>query len=112
MYRLVLESLLGITLEVDRLRVAPLMPSSWEGFDVHYRHHDTLHHIHVTHHRGGGRQVSRVSADGVDQPDGTIPLHDDGAEHHAVVEIGTPPASEDAAGRSEIRVSEGGGIGG
>nr|MDQ3368144.1 cyclic beta 1-2 glucan synthetase [Myxococcota bacterium] len=89
MYRLILESLLGIKLEVDRLRVEPLLPVGWQGFDVHYRHRETVHHIHVKS-VGGGRTVHRVECDGVEQPDHTIPLRDDHQEHWAVVELGAP----------------------
>ena len=67
MYRLLVESLLGLRLEVDRLRVEPLMPPSWDAFDVHYRHRNTVHHIHVRNLGGGGRHVSRVVCDGVEQ---------------------------------------------
>jgi cyclic beta-1,2-glucan synthetase len=88
MYRLIVESLLGIRLEVDRLRVEPLMPTAWQGFDVHYRHHNTVYHIHVANVGGGGRDVRRVVCDGVEQEDRAIPLCDDGAEHHAEVDIG------------------------
>ena len=88
MYRLVLESLLGLRLEVDRLRVEPLMPAAWPWFEVHYRHHNTVHHIHVRNLGGGGRHVRRVIADGVEQADRTIPLQSDGGEHHAEVEVG------------------------
>jgi cyclic beta-1,2-glucan synthetase len=88
MYRLVVESLLGIHLEVDQLRVAPLMPPSWESFKVHYRHYGTAFHIHVRNLGGGGRKVRRVTVDGVDMPERTIPLRDDGVEHHVEVEIG------------------------
>jgi cellobiose phosphorylase len=90
MYRLVVESLLGLRREVDRLRVAPLMPAAWEAFDIHYRHRNTVHHIHVRNLGGGGRHVRRVVCDGVEQAAGTIPLHDDGVEHHAEVEVGQP----------------------
>ncbi len=88
MYRLILESLLGIKLEVDRLRVEPLVPAAWEGFDVHYRHRDTVHHIHVKNLGGGGRNVVRVTCDDVERPDRTIELHDDRREHWSVVEVG------------------------
>ena len=88
MYRLIVESLLGLRLEVDRLHIEPLLPASWPGFDIHYRHRDTVHHIHVHNLGGGGRRVARVELDGVDQPDLTIPLRDDHHEHWAVVEIG------------------------
>ena len=97
MYRLVIESLLGLRLEVNRLRIAPLFPRGWEAFDVHYRHGNTVYHVHVRnlgagedHGDGGGaRGVTRVTCDGVDEPDGTIPLRDDGQEHRAEVEIGS-----------------------
>jgi cellobiose phosphorylase len=87
MYRLILESLLGLRLEVDRLHIEPLVPASWPSFDVHYRHHETLHHIHVRN-LGRGRAVTRVVCDGVEQPERTIPLRRDSAEHHVDVELG------------------------
>ncbi|MBS1121113.1 MAG: NdvB [Deltaproteobacteria bacterium] len=89
MYRLIVESLLGIKLEVDRLRVEPLVPATWDGFDVHYRHRETVHHIHVKNLGGGGRNVVRVVCDGVEQADRMIALHDDRQEHWSVVEVGT-----------------------
>ena len=87
MYRLILESLLGIRLEVDRLRIEPRVPSSWPAFDVHYRWRDTVHHIHVAN-VGSARTVTRVVADGVEQHDHTIPLHADQQEHWSEVTIG------------------------
>jgi cellobiose phosphorylase len=88
MYRLILESLLGLRLEVDRLRVEPLMPATWPTYDVHYRHRSTVHHIHFRNLGGGGRHVRRVVLDGVEQTDKSIPLRDDGSEHHAQVDVG------------------------
>ncbi len=90
MYRLIVESLLGIRLEVDRLRIEPRVPADWDGFHVHYRHRDTVHHIHVQNRGGGGGTVVRVVCDGVEQADRTIPLRDDRTEHWAVVEVGGP----------------------
>ena len=88
MYRLIIESLLGLHLEVDRLRVAPLIPAAWRGFDVHYRHRDTVYHIHVRNLGGGGREVRRVTCDGVLQSDASVELLDDGREHGVLVEVG------------------------
>jgi cyclic beta-1,2-glucan synthetase len=90
LYRLIIESLLGVRLEVDRLRIEPLIPRSWPGFDVHYRHHGTLYHVHVDNlgASSGSRTVTRVTCDGVDRPDKTIPLYDDGQEHQAEIEVG------------------------
>ena len=88
MYRLITESLLGIRLEVDRLRMTPLMPAAWPEFDVHYRFHDTVFHIHVRNLGTGGQVVTRVACDGVEQPDRSIPLHDDRQEHRVEIDIG------------------------
>jgi cyclic beta-1,2-glucan synthetase len=90
MYRLILESLLGLTLEVNRLRIAPLMPRDWPGFEIHYRHGQAVYHLQIVNLGGetGRRAVTRVSCDGVDQPDNTVPLQDDGQEHRVDVEVG------------------------
>jgi cellobiose phosphorylase len=91
MYRLITESLLGLHLEVDRLRVEPVFPAEWQAFDLHYRYRETFHHIHIRK-VGEGNAVSRVVVDGADQPDKRVKLFDDRQDHHAEVEIGgTPP---------------------
>ena len=89
MYRLITESLLGLHLEVDRLRVEPVFPAEWEAFDLHYRYRETFHHIHVRR-VAGGNAVARVVVDGIEQSDKRVPLSDDRREHHAEVEIGGP----------------------
>jgi cellobiose phosphorylase len=90
MYRLIVESLLGLRLEVDRLSLAPLLPTDWEGFTIHYRYRETVYHIAIR--RG---QVcdgtTRVTVDGASQQDSTIPLVDDYQEHSVEVSI---PADE------------------
>jgi cellobiose phosphorylase len=87
MYRLITESLLGLHLEVDRLRVEPLFPETWTSFDVHYRYRETFHHIHVRK-LGAGRHVTRIVVDGLEQPDKVIVLRDDRVEHRVEVDIG------------------------
>jgi cellobiose phosphorylase len=89
MYRLIVESLLGLQREHDHLHITPLIPRAWEGFDLHYRYYQSTYHIHVRNLGGDGRAVVRVCCDGVDQPERTIPLHDDGQDHQVEVEIGT-----------------------
>ena len=89
MYRLITESLLGLHLEVDRLRVEPVFPAEWQSFDIHYRYRETFHHIHVRR-VGEGNAVARVTVDGVEQTDNRVRLSDDRQEHQADVEIGRP----------------------
>ena len=88
MYRLAVESLLGLRLDVDRLHVAPLLPAGWGAFEVHYRYRSALYHIHVSGPREGASGVASVVCDGVEQADRCIPLRDDGREHEAHVVVG------------------------
>jgi cellobiose phosphorylase len=86
MARLILESLLGLGLEVDKLRFTPCLPVDWEGFTMHYRYRETVYHIAVRQTPAGTGETS-VIVDGVEQPDKTIPLVDDHQEHWAQVRV-------------------------
>jgi cyclic beta-1,2-glucan synthetase len=86
MYRLVVESLLGLRLEADRLRLAPCLPAEWEAFNVHYQYRDTIYHIAVVSTREGNGEMS-VTVDGIELQDKTIPLVDDHQEHSVAVSI-------------------------
>ena len=89
MYRLITESLLGLRLEVDRLRVEPLFPAdgSRSTCTTATARRSTTS---TSGGLGGGNAVTRVVVDGVEQPDKRVPLSDDRREHHAEVEIGEP----------------------
>ena len=86
MYRLILESLLGMTLEKDNLRIAPCLPADWETFKIHYRYRQTVYHIGVLQTHAGNGEMS-VTVDGVEQSDKAIPLVDDRKEHNVEVRI-------------------------
>ncbi|HVN97113.1 MAG TPA: glucoamylase family protein [Syntrophorhabdaceae bacterium] len=93
MYRLIVESLLGLRLEVDKLHVEPCLPADWEGFTVDYRYRQTVYHIKVTRRPAGGDSAS-IIVDGVAQEDGTISLIDDHVDHSVEVRCKTlPPAT-------------------
>jgi len=93
MYRLIVESLLGLRLEVDRLRFAPCLPADWKAFKVHYRFRETVYHIAVLR-TGGGNGETSVTVDGVEQFDKAIPLVDDRQEHSVEVRIPAAARSE------------------
>lgn len=84
MYRLIVESLLGLRLEVDRLQFKPCIPANWESFQVHYRYHETFYHITIKQMG----EAPRVTVDGLIQSDGIIHLVDDRKEHSVEVRIG------------------------
>jgi len=80
MYRLMIESLLGLSIEANKLRLSPCLPDDWDGFKLHYRYCETIYHIEVIKNSDPDGTQS-VSVDGADQPDKSIPLQDDQQEH-------------------------------
>ncbi len=86
LYRLIVESLLGLRLEVDTLHFAPCLPADWRGFTVHYRYRETVYHIAVTQ-GPAGQGETKVTVDGVARDDATIPLVDDRRDHAVEVRL-------------------------
>jgi cellobiose phosphorylase len=87
MYRLTVETLLGLNLEVDHLRIAPCIPADWDSYKIHYRYRDTVYHINI---RRIGEQgaAPRVAVDGAECPDARIRLIDDRRDHTVEVTLG------------------------
>ncbi|MEB0137073.1 glucoamylase family protein [Actimicrobium sp. CCC2.4] len=83
MYRLIIESLLGITLEVDRLHLAPLLPAGWNTFTLRYRYRDSAYLITVRRGAVAGLMVDGVAVDGA-----TVAMVDDGREHRVELVVG------------------------
>src|SRR3546814_18701889 len=72
MYRLVLESLLGLRLEGDTLRLSPCIPAGWPGYRVRYRFPDTVYRIHVRQ-EAGQRAPPALPVSGVEQAGAAVP---------------------------------------
>ncbi len=81
MYRLLIETLLGVNLEGDRLRLAPRMPKTWTTFKIHYRYRQTIYHITITRMEVASDKKVLLSLDAQPVSDDTIPLRDDHREH-------------------------------
>jgi cyclic beta-1,2-glucan synthetase len=88
MYRLTVETLLGLRLEVDHLRIAPCIPAHWDAYKIHYRYRDTVYHITIRRSGEPSARVTRVSVDGAECPDTRIPMVDDRREHFVEVDLG------------------------
>jgi len=86
MYQLILESLLGLRLQVDKLLIEPCLPVDWSGFKLHYRYRETPYHITVLQTHDVDNPV-HVVCDGIVQKDNAIPLMDDHREHIVEVRI-------------------------
>jgi cyclic beta-1,2-glucan synthetase len=87
MYRLIVESLLGLQLDVDRLQFTSCIPAEWKSFRLHYRYRETFYHITVTR-AGPGCKVVSMTIDGLVQSDGAVQLVDDRREHFVEIALG------------------------
>ena len=90
MYRLVVESLLGLRLEMDRLHFAPCLPAEWKEFKLHYRYRETYYHITMRRPETESDEeidASSVTIDGVTQDGTFIVLVDDRREHRVEVQV-------------------------
>ena len=94
LYRLIIESLLGLRLEVDRLHFAPCLPQDWPGYTVDYRYRHTTYKITVVQ---GDFEALRIRASGVTQVGDALILIDDQQAHEVEVQVpttqGDAPAS-------------------
>ncbi len=87
MYRLLVEHLLGVRQEGERLRLTPKLPSAWPLIKLHYRYRDTFYHITVTRSEEGQAAPIQLRLDGQEHPDATIPLTNDRREHAVEVRV-------------------------
>ncbi|OAI50209.1 cyclic beta 1-2 glucan synthetase [Planctomycetaceae bacterium SCGC AG-212-F19] len=87
MYRLITESLLGLRLDVDKLRFAPCLPPAWSSLKIHYRYRETFYHI-TLNNGGNGFTVKHVIVDGIEQAEPFVSLIDDRNHHNVEVEVG------------------------
>jgi len=68
MYRLIVESLLGLRLEKDRLHIVPCLPADWGAFTVRYRYRKTIYHITIKAlEEPAGDGATNIIVDGVMQ---------------------------------------------
>jgi cyclic beta-1,2-glucan synthetase len=89
LYRVGVETLLGLHRRGDRLHIDPRIPGGWKEYRMVYRYQSSLYRITVVNPHGMESGVVRVEMDGVEQGGGEIVLEDDGKEHQVRVEMGT-----------------------
>jgi cellobiose phosphorylase len=95
MYRLSIETLLGVQLETDQLSITPCVPAHWTSYKIHYRYRETMYHItmqrvansseHVIEAKLDGVKIYSPAVDGAMQIHNRIPLVNDQQEHHVEV---------------------------
>jgi cyclic beta-1,2-glucan synthetase len=85
MYRLIVESLLGLSLAGDKLTVAPHLPPEWDSFKMNYRYRGASYAITVA-----WGDTASFSVDGRELEGNVIPLADDGREHAVALRLVRP----------------------
>ncbi|MES2346563.1 MAG: hypothetical protein V4641_03230, partial [Pseudomonadota bacterium] len=90
MYRLILESLLGVTRTANHLALAPRMPAEWDRFSLTYRHGAASYVINVV--KSAQAIVPEMTVDGIRQPGMMVELYDTPSVHQ--VELLMPAKSD------------------
>jgi len=90
MQRAGVESILGLRLEGDTLRLDPCIPKSWPRFEVRLRHGASHYEIVVENPNGVQRGAAAAELDGakIAARPLSIVLEDDGAVHRLLVRLG------------------------
>jgi cyclic beta-1,2-glucan synthetase len=89
MYRLLLETLLGVNREGDQLRLKPRLPKHWKYFKIHYRYHQTVYHITVSRLATDSADTNQLSLDGNELATEMLPLVNDHREHFVELKVCT-----------------------
>lgn len=90
MYRLMLESLLGLKREGNTLSFSPCIPEDWTRYSMSYRFGSSCYKIvfiQTLHTDMKKPEESVISVDGIEQHDNKIKLIDDYREHRIEVSI-------------------------
>ena len=88
MYRLIVESLLGLQRSGDTLRIRPLLPADWPGCVLHYRFGSTPYRIEVLN---SAAAELTLSLDGQLLAQPILQLKDDGKPHQVIAQCKRNP---------------------
>ncbi len=100
MYRLIVESLLGLSVENDRLRLRPVPRADWASYEMSYRYRDTVYRITVAQ-PAEGQEPGRLTLDGLPQQ-GDIQLVNDRIQHEVVLLAPATAEAEQPAGPPRV----------
>jgi cellobiose phosphorylase len=87
MYRLIIESLLGLHLEIDKLYINPCIPKDWNSYKIFYHYHETRYNITINQVDGDKGFVS-INEYGKEINRNYIPLVNDKKEHNVNIKVG------------------------
>ena len=90
MYRLLIETLLGVNLAGDQLRLTPRLPKSWATCKIHYRYRQTVYDITIIRFATDPAEANQLFLDGKELDTITVPLVDDRRKHSVELRVWTP----------------------
>ncbi|MDQ6640080.1 MAG: cyclic beta 1-2 glucan synthetase, partial [Pseudomonadota bacterium] len=89
MYQWLVESLLGLERRGNQLRLRPLLPKEWPGFEMRYRFGGSS--LEIACREAPAGEATRVSVDGAECADGWVALVDDGRMRRVAVSLRREP---------------------
>jgi cellobiose phosphorylase len=87
LYRLILETLLGVEVKGDRLRFTPRLPQHWPGCEIRYRFHETVYRITVARAARSTGESMTLALDGELVTGPEIRMRDDRKEHRILCQL-------------------------
>lgn len=84
MYRLIVESLLGLKRRGNQLSINTRLPADWPQVTLNYREGGSEYQLIIRQ----GTGTTQITVDGEEQPEAVITLVDDGKIHHVDVMLG------------------------
>lgn len=88
MYRAWVEEILGLHIRGATMKFMPVIPGTWSGFSMTYRHGETVYEIQVDNPDHFERGVSWVEMDGQRVKDGVVMLERGLVKHRILVRMG------------------------
>jgi cyclic beta-1,2-glucan synthetase len=89
LYRVALETMLGLCVRGNQLEIKPVIASHWQRYELTYRYRSATYHITVENPAGVEQGVLSILLDGQTVAVGPLPLHDDGRRHELRVVMGS-----------------------
>ncbi len=80
MYRLILESILGMKRTGDKVHLNPCIPADWDGFTIRYKYMETHYTISFIQVKDSDKE-RKLYIDEVEQPDSMFTLVNDQVDH-------------------------------
>ncbi len=98
MYRLLVETLLGLNRSGDSLILTPRLPHEWNECTLHYRFQDSVYHIHLSRTNHPSVPAGVLTLDGQVIPGVILPLKNDRRDHVVTLTWGDATPSDGQMG--------------